>query len=308
MKIVDWDPDNRVPPEEPGLYAGLPNSVYHASDWISRGHIHMLLNGRTPAHVRYKMDNPLPPTVPLIFGSAYHTMMLEPDAFQDSYLFCPDLTPRAGAEWCQEHECDVFCGKRDVVVLDERMRRTAIVDGHRKTLSAMEDAFQESLEVKTAEGEDSIAKVVWNAPGQIELSAFWVDEETGCKCRARADKYAQDFGVLVDLKSASDAAAFEREAPRYGYDVQAHHYLRGFNALGAFAEDFLFIVQEKSPPYLVASYAFERWQLSLLADRHRLAMGRLAECQQAGSWPGYIPVLKPLQIAKWRVQEGLQRI
>ena len=102
-------------------------------------------------------------------------------------------------------------------------------------------------------------KLLEPGAGEAEVSLFWTDQRAGVQRRARLDyvpngRLPDGRLLLPDLKTSTTAnpAEFAKAAARYGYDLQQTFYTDAVLAQHL-AEDvaFLFVVVEKTPPYLV---------------------------------------------------------
>jgi hypothetical protein len=134
-------------------------------------------------------------------------------------------------------------------------------------------------------------------PARSEVAAF--AEIDGVWCRAMFDNVSE-CGIIYDFKTCEDASpdAVLRSVERYGYDVQAAHYLDVWRAATGEDRRFRLIFQEKAPPHEVAVVELydnpdedADWMLdarSKAAEARRI----WGECLAAGEWPGY-----PRQIA-----------
>jgi len=130
-------------------------------------------------------------------------------------------------------------------------------------------------------------------PTRSEVTA--IGEIDGVMCRARFDNLPARQAVIYDLKTCEDAStdAVIRAVERYGYDVQAAHYLATLEAATGQRRKMRFIFVEKSPPYEVAVVELyddpsheADW---MTAARSKAAEARRiwAECLSSGDWPGY---------------------
>ncbi|WP_454044387.1 phage recombination protein Bet [Cellulosimicrobium sp. Marseille-Q8652] len=108
--------------------------------------------------------------------------------------------------------------------------------------------------------EHPVASALLNpASGKAEQSLFWVDQETGVWLRARLDwlpnRVPGRRTIIPDYKTAvsADPWKFRSNAADYGYHMQHAMYLDAVEALGLAnpAPAFVFIVQEKTAPYVV---------------------------------------------------------
>jgi hypothetical protein len=118
----------------------------------------------------------------------------------------------------------------------------------------------------------------------------------GVWCRAMVDQAPADPRLpLYDLKSCEDASpeAVTASVARYGYDLQAAHYLDVWRAATGEKRRFRFVFVEKSPPYEVAVVELHDkpgdeadWfdhARSACADARRI----WGECLRSNTWPGY---------------------
>lgn len=130
--------------------------------------------------------------------------------------------------------------------------------------------------------------------GTPEASMFWTDSASGITCRSRLDwlpkpRPGKRF-IVVDYKTARSAEpqAFAKAAMDHGYHCQAPWYCDGVVALGI-AEDplFVFVVQEKTPPYLVTVVQLDDTAMRIGRILNRRAIGIYAECSATDTWPGY---------------------
>ena len=220
---------------------------------------------KSPAHYKYALEHPSPDTPALKMGRAIHMGILQPEEFNRHYVLAQnwDRRTKEGREMYNRF-------------LEQNADKELIVQDDYDDIVGMYES-------------------VWNDPDardlltgcEYETPLFWTDEATRIKCKCRLD--AHKGGIVVDLKSCTDAATgtFMRDAIRYGYDVQAAHYLRGYRAKFDRPAQFWFIAVEKKPPYAVnvilAGDAFidrGTWQLIDLMDK-------LKECRKNRKWPGY---------------------
>jgi hypothetical protein len=149
--------------------------------------------------------------------------------------------------------------------------------------------------------------------GACECCVVWRDPETGLRCKARIDKLLPaPHNLILDLKSASSAEpmAFARDAARFGYDIQAAHYVAGVKAATGRECHYLLIPQEKEPPYLssLIDATDERCQPTAAEcgeQKRRAALDTLATCLRDNHWPGYGDEVYPLQLPAWAVPHSV---
>ncbi|HUC63306.1 MAG TPA: recE, partial [Alphaproteobacteria bacterium] len=77
------------------------------------------------------------------------------------------------------------------------------------------------------------------------------------------------------------------------------HYRDGLAAcLGCDPDDidFVFVVVETEPPYLVATYRINTADAELGREQNRIAREIYADCTASGIWPGYSEEIEELQL------------
>ncbi len=109
--------------------------------------------------------------------------------------------------------------------------------------------------------------------------------------------------VVPDYKTCASAAVEDlvKANGRLGYYMQADWYLAGLEALLDLDQPpaFVFVFQEKTPPYLV-TVAQPRYDTQLLARaRNERAINLWRRCRATGTWPGYAEGVVELGIPAW---------
>lgn len=241
---------------------------YDAAEGVRRSALWRM--HESPEKYRWFLDHPEPETPALTFGSAAHKMLLEPDGFYDEFAIAPDVDRRtkAGREEYERFVKDAL-GK-DIITVDEFNQ---IVDMTNKV--------------------KSIPYVQKLLAGQHETPLFWTDEDTGERCKVKLDMLADVDGVLTvaDYKTANSAETnvFVNKMYQLGYHLQAFMYTEAVMKCMGLDErpDFIFVVQEKKPPF--ACNVIQVTDDVMLAgmDTFRELIGMLHQCKSMDYWPGY---------------------
>jgi hypothetical protein len=108
--------------------------------------------------------------------------------------------------------------------------------------------------------------------------------------------------VIVDVKTTSagaDYGMFSRQAAQLNYHVSAAWYchLAGLNGLPP--ARFYWIAVEVAAPYAVAVYEIHPDALDLGVGKMNDALELIAQCEDAGEWPGYAPESQCLNLPHW---------
>lgn len=257
------------------------NEVYHSKkEYISASGLKLIK--QSPLHFieQEKQDSDA-----LIFGSAYHTYILEPELF-DKEFFVFDET----------HILDVLKG-----------------EGSQKPRGTNKYKEWYENQMKLAEDKTMIELPMFNhiekmsnrlkrhryvnsllSNGEAEMSIYCdVEIMTGqkIKIKIRPDYMKQQKRIISDLKTTSDASiyGFPRNAAEYDYHLQASLY----SDIMAHIEgkelgwNFFFIAQEKTKPYAFNIFEASPQFLSQGRYEYEQLLMLYAFCLENNTWPGY---------------------
>lgn len=246
----------------------MNDQTYNQMEGIRRSDLWKI--NQTPMHFRYAMDNPEEPTPALIFGRAAHKYILEPETFFDEFEVIPKVDRRTKA------------GKQIMEAFEQmNSGKTLIADADMQTIMAMRKALLLNPD----------AREIINGEIRTEEAFTWTDPRTGEVCKVKADIITEQNGqpLIVDYKTTASCAdrAFERSARQYGYDFQAGMYTEGIDLCTMERHEFVFIAQEKTPPYAARVYfcdpSFVERGIRIFHD----LLETYHECKQTNEWPGY---------------------
>lgn len=282
---------------EPGWYRDIDNERYHKSLGVSSTTLKKLLT-KTPAHVLFAQNNPIEPTANMKLGTAVHSLVLEPEQFDNDIAVMPEYSGRGSTalrdSFKEENE-----GKT-IITADQFVTAKAMaesVKNHEEAMLLLDGAITES-------------------------SIYWwyhsMDAEDDTQFRqmhkVRPDALGTSHPVCMDLKSCVDATedGFSKAVMNFGYHVSAAMYLEGLNqcpealeAMGLFAcKNFVFICVENTPPYVVGVYGLSEKDLELGKVLYRRAAQKYKQAKD-DNWPG-LPGVRVLELPSyasklWRV-------
>ncbi|QXP89647.1 PD-(D/E)XK nuclease-like domain-containing protein [Methylococcus capsulatus] len=266
----------------------IPADKYHQHQAV--GHSGLVRIMRSPAHYRAWLDHPPEPTPQMLFGTAFHAALLEPEKFGAEYAIAPkfDRRTKEGKAQAETWEAE-NAGKTPLTV---------------EQMSAIEKMV---VSVRAHAGAESLL-----AEGVAEMSAFWIDPETGVECKCRPDWMQVDGGVqhIVDVKTTCDASAegFARAIATLGYDVQAALYVDGIEVITGCKATFLFIAVEKDPPYAAAVYKAADEVIEVGRTKYRGALQLLKWCRENDRWPAYQPngEIETINLPRWAAKFDLE--
>jgi hypothetical protein len=96
---------------------------------------------------------------------------------------------------------------------------------------------------------------------------------------------------------------FAKSAVDYGYHVQEAHYRRVLAELGYIVDRFVFLVQEKTPPYLTCLHEFDAEAVAVGDRIVTAAIEIFATCSAADHWPGYSDRIHRMSLPAWAIGE-----
>jgi len=265
----------------------MSSNIYHKCSGISNSKLCLI--EKSAATLKYAMDNPDDSEKHhFSFGKAVHTIVLEPENFNQDFAVKPDAFRRNSInykEWKKDN--------LDKVEIEE------------KDLSKFQAIANMVMESSTARKALS---------GHYEMSFFWTDSETGVLCKCRPDITHSYAGMLVDLKKTADISpdAFAKSIFNFKYHIQGPWYLDGVaQALQQSKIDidfvkpdkFLFLVVEDKPPFLVATYELEPEFMDEGRKRYRKNLNYYAECLKEDKWPGLSDKVVTLSSKSWMYKD-----
>lgn len=265
-----------------GLHHDMPNGVYHAVPALSASGLKKL--ARSPRHYYGALLDPQRPaaeeTPSMLAGTLAHCAVLEPGQMEKRYVVRPpgtDLRTKEGKAWA--------------AAVDPAL--TVITRDQNDT------AWRQARAVRAL---PEVAALL--SKGQPEVSAFWVDDETGelCKCRPDFVSPAGEGVILVDVKTCQEASptGFARAVANYAYNLQASWYSRGYQcATGQQVLGFVFACVEADYPHAAAAYMLDDAALEKAAAENRRLLNLYAACKATNTWPGYPDTIQPLSLPAW---------
>lgn len=266
-----------------GVQHGLSIDAYHGMEGASKTVLDSVAKSPAIAYARH-LDPNRPPAEQKggqLEGELAHCAILEPDEFSKRYAVGPDVI-RSTKAW-KEFEAS-------------NAGKTCIKPGEYEAAMRQGESVRRLPEIRDA-----------LAAGHPEVSAFWIDPETGVKCRCRPDWVhpCGDAGsILLDVKTYSDAspAEFRRQVARKRYHVQDAFYSDGFQrASGLEVLAFVFVAVETEWPYAANALMLDDLAKTTGRDLYRRDLDTYAECLRTGEWPGYSNQIEIISLPNWAI-------
>ncbi|WP_327169510.1 PD-(D/E)XK nuclease-like domain-containing protein [Streptomyces subrutilus] len=284
MTTVTLTATGTEPITEPGVY-DITAEEYHADPIpggsLSSSGARKLLAPGCPALFRYEQDRPQPPKKVFDIGTAAHKLVLGEG---------PDLIRIDADEWRT-------AAVKAQVTEARAAGQVPLKPAEYEQVQAMADALRRHR----------IAAALFDpARGRAEQTLIWHDRRTGVVRRARLDWLPDPRAgrlIIPDYKTcrSADPAKLAKAVEEFGYHQQDDWYRSGAQALDL-ADDtaaFVFVCQEKTPPYLVTVFEMDGPSRRIGAARNRRALEIYAECRASGVWPGHGDEIAYLSLPPW---------
>ena len=245
----------------------------------------------SPYRVRHQLENPPDPSEAMVIGSAAHEWTLEGETWPLRHAVLPE-----------DHNGRTKIGKELVADI--------VADGKRPV--TFEQFAQITAMKKALEAHPFAMSCFRN--GAPEKSLYWYDEEFAIWRRARLDWQPHGRGGdgvtrFADLKTIQTVtvAAIRKAILNFGYFQQAAWYLDGIEMLGlAEKPAFLFVFQEKTPPFEVAVVEIEETWIGWGRILNRKAMERWADGIHNNHWPMLLEEPETITPPYW-AEQRMQR-
>jgi hypothetical protein len=282
MKIIKW---GGKPISKPGWYSGIPIERYHSAGMCD-GPAVSSTNLRTcwsksAAHMYSEWcenpkAEPRESTRNMILGSAAHHLFLGEDGFNQKFIQQPLIyrDKKTAEEKPWNNNADV-CKKWHADHADF----TIVTRKELDAIKAMAWSMQANSFVQNGILE-----------GEVEVSGFVKDQETGLWIKVRPDVIPTASGDYVDLKTAAEVTtpALQLSIRSYGYNQQGA--LVGEVAQSILTDipfaSFWLMFIETAKPYCARAVRLTDEDLKDGNKMNRWAMRKIALCLAEGRWPG----------------------
>lgn len=244
----------------------MTEKEYRSAEGISHSQLLKLLE--SPEKFQYLQEHPEEPTEAMIFGQAFHMMVLQPGIWARNFTVAPECNRRTKA------------GKeRWNIFLEESKGKTVLSNSTFVQIKEMADKLCMNK---------LISRLL---DGECEKEFFWNDDQTGERCKCRVDSLSC-IGiqqVITDIKTTTnaDTKSFMRDAIKYGDHVQTAMYIDGVQAITGKETDFIFIAIEKKPPYAINIMQADPLFIDYGRKEYKRLLNQYHECKTSDNWYGY---------------------
>lgn len=268
---------------EPGIYPDIPDTEYHAAkDILSSSGARRLITS-TPRKFYEEMTTVRPYNSAFEIGHAAHTLVLNVgDPFEVV-------------------DADSWRTKDAKAARDAALQagNTPLLAKEYAQVRAMADAILDH---------PVTGELFTRNDTTSEQSLYWKDEQTGVACRARPDLAVNDWSLVVDYKTtvSADPREFAKSIAKYGYHQQQAWYCEAVEILTGIRPEFVFVCQEKTPPYEVSLIQLDADAVRIGGRLNEDARSIYAACMDSGVWPSYPTSVQVVGLPAWALRQADQ--
>lgn len=261
------------------LRSGISNEAYHADPALGRS-VAYSMRTSCPMKVKHMMEKPTPSTPALVNGSMIHSGALEPQKLDEEFK-------------CKPTEIDGNSPRTNAY-----KEAFAVMEADNPCVTYVPHSdYENNLEVIASVSEHPLLKeLLYHEDSKIEHTGFFDFE--GVSCKVRPDLYNTSNGVIMDLKTTQDASVrgFTKSVRQFGYVFQAAWYMTALRQMGEKPKKFIFLVVEKTEPYITACYTLDNNDIEREVPNVIDAIKEYGECLKSDVWPGYTDDITTLNL------------
>ena len=256
------------------IRSDMTNEQYHAHHALSSSDIKAA--AKSLAHWKGAERKETPA---LDIGTAFHEMTLEPE-LRGRIIRGPET--RRGNAWKEAQEEAKATGQ------------LLLTQGDYDLCNAMSESALRN---------PTLAKQIHDDDAKVEHSIFVTCPVTGLELRTRPDLYNPKTGVVVDLKSTTDASpdrgGFEKHIFSFKYDLQGAFYKYCLELEGIKVSYFLLAAVEKSAPYATCCHVLSGEVLDHAHRRMMKILHRIKQANEEGVYPTDWPKFNMVHLPEW---------
>lgn len=312
VEVVDKETGEVTVEERSEVGETVTNKVYHASDNLSASRIKMVLENAVEFHDVYVSGEAKKKyTDALLVGSLHHTLVLEPEQFNDDYIVLGldgalkndlvEAVEKLGGTVERKEN-----GKGDLVVqetmpvLKEKLnelrakeKRTIVTNKQLELAQKTAVKALESWYVIEANGKTLLKAQLKDVLGldNSHVERTFYGEIEGVRVQVRPDLLmnlgkTQAIWFCVDLKTAEDATMemFSKQSARFYYDLQEWVYREVLKQNGINVVDFRFCIAGKSDSSKHAYYQMDKDDIEDAEKIARRAIKKYKFCRDNNIW------------------------
>lgn len=268
---------------EPGIYTDLSSEAYHADkNSISRTALMDFKKNQRRYWAKHLNPNrpPAESKPSWEFGTAFHTLILEPHLFEQNYFIMPEKVLKRDNE-------ELFNVHKEAEKEAEKTTKQVLSRSDYLKLQDMRNALQNDERAS-----ELIREAIY------ESSYFWKDAHSGLMVKSRPDILHPN--IYIDLKTIDDASPqnYQREMAKYGYHTQAAIVKDGVRILeGRELSACINICVEKQYPHGIGTYIIDEVAIEAGHCEYKQLLLDMKNCISNNDFSDYEP--QTIGLPKW---------
>jgi len=272
-------------PDIKGIFR-LEEVQYHKLKRVSSSALKAFLKSPKEAesYLNPEVDSPESEWTPaLVFGSAFHKLILEPAEFDAEYIIEPMLDgPKNKNPWKQQWD---------------KFKATAV--GRRIVL------YKDWMKMNAMR--QNLADNMWYQDFMDDVSAtectlLWNDPVTGLPCKARPDALHMDRGIM-DVKTMGEIPTSSeclRAISKYDYQLQDVHYLAGLKVVcPEVPQRFQFLFCSKAGAMDNANIKISASDKAFWTGIYHTLLSQVNACYKENYYPGVNKEVQEVELPRW---------
>lgn len=295
-------PTTRDAPKVPddGIYTAYGFDEY--ASWPLLNISTLLWADKTLEHLKAAIDGQVSiESRALNFGRAVHCRLLEPDEYKKRFVVAKPCQAKLKSGTRKGLPCGCTASYLD--------GETWLCGSHKgdnyiepsEFISPAEAQDIDRMAVKI--GQHPVVNLI-RQHGGYESSIVWKFADV--RCKGRLDKLitnAQCPDTIVDLKKVrvghGGPTKFAKSIISYSYHTRAAWYCDAVKSITGRLPVFIWIVVEDGPPYSIAVYRADDYDLSIGRFEYRRFLNYYSRSMISGEWPGYTSDIERIYLPDW---------
>ena len=294
MKVTPWD---GKPISAPGIFSGVPSTVYHGPDLcigpsISSSGLRKIFTTSAMEYWIYSPYNPnaleSPDSRAFVVGRASHHLCLGEADFRKHFVVRPEEYPdektgqlkkwTRAAAYCKRWEAEADEAGLALLTPAELEIIKGIAGIHPWQKGLEDSGLMNNAVVRAGA-----------LQGLVEHTIVAQDKETGVWLKARPDVIPTASREACDFKTTLSVEGYklQRSLDDFRYDAQGEIVSRCLEQAADFRlTNFSLIFADKNEPHEVAVRELKPYDLDEAAKDNDAALRTFALCMERGKWPG----------------------
>jgi hypothetical protein len=264
---------------ETGIHKAIPMSDYLADSGVSSSSL-ITIKTHSPMEYQAQLALPNKETAALALGTALHSALMEPESFDDIYVYGENFGPQTSkknkevkAAFLEKHKGKIVIPFKDIPLIE-----------------SCKKALDENQTIK---------KLIDESEVEVTAIADFMPHvvKGGLRLKTREDLIDKN-GWIWDLKTTSDGLSEHqmlRTIYKYNYHFKAAHHMEVMRRAGREINGFgwIFLSTALNKPQFVARKCSDLLMMKA-QDDWCIALAQLAMCRKNDYYPGYSEEIKTI--------------